>query len=153
MLSKKAQTSADYISFVVFGILGTFIIMGTLTFIYVPMAEQRIEYKVDVMMTDSKSNLFLTYYLHNNINNKNVADVITTSFHSKDYTELTSVTSSSLNNLFNKKTGWKISIDDDEVAEFCDDSTCKGKSNSYIILLPTKNPDKTIDFKIKIYQK
>ena len=152
MKSKKAQTSADYLSFVIFGIIGTFIIMGSLMFIYVPMAEQRIQFKINNMMVDSKSNLFITYYLNYGANGNNMADIITGADHNGDYTQLTTTTSTALETTFNKKTGWKISIDDNEVTKFCDDSVCSGKSNTYLILLPSKIPNQPIKFQIEIYQ-
>jgi len=171
MKSKKGTTGADYISFVIFGIFGTFIIMAFVLFLFIPSMEGEMEYKIKTEMDNLQSNLFLLYYLdcpiisedisdiitlsyvsndHTELN-PNIADIISYSYANNDYTQLRSKTTNMLKELYGEEVGWKIIINDEEVVEQCDNSRCRGRSMVYSTILPSMIPDAIIKFKIRIY--
>lgn len=152
MKFKKAQTGGDYISFVIFGIFGTLIIMGFVLFAFIPLIKTNREYEIKTKMDDVQSNLFLLYYLNYPIGNETIADIISYSYTNTDYTKIKSETTNISKGLYGDKVEWRILINDKKVVEQCGNFGCRGRSNDYDILLPTRNKD-TMDFKIKIYLK
>lgn len=150
MKFKKAQTGGDYISFVIFGIFGTLIIMSFVLFAFIPSMKGRMQNEIKSKMEDVQSNLFLLYYLNYDVDNQNIVDIISVCYAKEDYAELEFMTKDALKKLYGDDVKWKILINDKEIVEQCGNFGCRGRSNDYGISLPTRNQD-TISFEIKIY--
>ena len=152
MRSKKAWTGADFLSFVIWGIGGTFIIIGFILFAFIPLWKSNIEYKIESKMEDSQYNLFLLYYLDYPVNGDNIASIISYSHLNNDHVKLKAQTNLALKKLYGEDIAWKIIIDNKEVVNNCDIVRCKGYSETYGTKLPIIGQN-IISFKIEIFPK
>jgi hypothetical protein len=148
MIGKKAATGSDYIAFLVF--VGVLIFLFILSvFIITPSIGGKTEYAIKVEMEGTSDNLFLYGYLRQNLENKNIADLIAESHTKKQYEELKQATIEILDKT-QENTNFRIYIDNNEEIEECQ-TKCKGDEREFEAKLPTPKGD-IIDFKIIIYE-
>ena len=147
MIGKKAQ-SGDYLAFIIFviGLIGIYILSN---FIITPSTGGKKEGEIKVEMEYLSYNPFLYGFLRQNIENKNMADLIAFSYMNKDYSNLKRETINILENV-GKKANFRIYINKKEVIEQCE-TKCKGKTKEFNALLPLPNKE-VIKFELLLYE-
>lgn len=155
---KKAHdTGGDSFSF-----LASFFVIVALVLLVmygvVPLLKNNMKHKVEDIMQKYES-VFLLHFLDypyqsgsEDILASNTADLIVSAYQNKNFSAVTLTTNDILRNLYNKDIGWKMEINDNEVAKCCDNSLCKGEEKSYETLLPALNKN-AIKLRLKMYFK
>lgn len=147
MIGKKAQ-GGDYLAFMIFAIF--LILLSVLVIFIIPLnAGSKTAYDIKVEMGDVSNNLFLYGFLRQNIDNKNMADVIALSYINNEYNNLKEEIIDILEKI-QKDVNFKIYINEDKVIEECR-TKCKGEPEKFTTILPLPNKE-AIDFKLILYE-
>ena len=145
MIGKKA-TGGDYLAFLIF-VLGLFFLCILSIFIITPSMGEKQEIKVEI--EEVSDNLFLYGLLRQDIDDKNMIELIALSHKKEDYNNLKEKIAGIVEKT-NKETNFRVYINDKEVIEECN-TKCNGKKQDFAITLPLPN-QKVINFKLVLYE-